>query len=253
MMLATWSFGAVGVSAGWPNLRDGGCALDAVVGAATAVEEDPGVDSVGLGGVPDAEGAVSLDACVMESPTRAGAVYAVRGMVHATKAARLVMERTRHVSLAGVGAEAFAERCGIERRSPLTDRGEAIWRKWYDRTPPAERAKGWAPPANVEERTNDSADVWLSPSAESNADGPGHDTVGILALGADGRLAGACTTSGAAVQAARSGGRLTGRWAGALCRPRVRRRVRDGGGGARVGRVRVVPCGRDDARRSRRA
>lgn len=200
VMLSTWSFGPVGNAAGYPILRRGGpdAALDAVVAAAGAVELDPAVSSVGVGGIPDADGRVSLDACVMMDPDRCGSVACVRRYATVAAIARRVMERTIHVMLVGEGAEAFAAREGFSERPLLTDEARREWEKWRadPRSLDSERYRGWLPPANVEEQEESPA------GGAGGGNGAGepysHDTVSILARDEHGRLAGACSTSGMA-------------------------------------------------------
>lgn len=176
ILLATWSFGRAAVAAGWPHLvRPGGGALDAVEHACRAVEADPACASVGRGGRPDAAGEVTLDAAVMLAPDRCGSVCFVRRVMHAVTLARLVMERTPHVMLAGDGAERFAREQGMAEADLLTDAMRARFQEWRA----SHRAAGDSPPAQ-----------------DSPPPGPAHDTVGVLALDASGTLAGACSTSG---------------------------------------------------------
>lgn len=194
-ILSTWSFAPVGADAAFPGLASGGGALDAVVHAATVIEDDPTIDSVGVGGLPDADGQVSLDACVMTDPGRAGAVCFIRHYPNVAQIARRVMEKTIHITLAGMGAEEFAAHEGFQRRDLLTPGARQIWEQWRN-DPGAidrDRYKGWLPPRNVEE---------LRPAVRAaqpqRVPEPHHDTVGILAMDSAGSLAGACSTSGMA-------------------------------------------------------
>lgn len=192
-LLTTWSFGPVGNDAAWPILAADGEALDAAVAAATVIENDPTIDSVGVGGLPDYDGRVSLDACVMTDPNRAGAVAFIRHFPNPAQIARRVMERTIHVTLVGDGAEDFAAREGFSPANLLTPEAREVWEQWR-KNPEAidkDKYRGWIPPRNVEE---------LRPAgARAAAPGTGsHDTVGILARDARGRLAGVCSTSGMA-------------------------------------------------------
>lgn len=182
LILSTWSFGTLGNRAGWPVLTAGGAALDAVVAGATAVEEDPTIDCVGLGGRPDAAGHVSLDACVMTAPNACGAVAGLRFHTQPTRIARRVMERTLHTLLVGEGADAFADREGFVRQTPLTPASQARWERWRAAREAAgdDLYRGWLPPPNAEE--------YDAPAS--------HDTVCVLARDRAGRLAGACSTSG---------------------------------------------------------
>jgi len=166
ILLSTWKFGRTANRAGWPILaRESGSSVDAVEAACRAVEADPEVRSVGYGGRPDAAGRVTLDAAIMRSPARCGAVACVQGFMHPVSVARRVMERTAHVMLVGDGAERFARQEGFETTDLLTEQSRDEWRQW--------QADGEAPKGT-------------------------HDTVGVLALDQAGRLAGACSTSGMA-------------------------------------------------------
>ncbi len=196
IVLSTWSFGPVANEPGMSVLRARGSALDAVVAAATAVENDSGVNSVGVGGLPDADGTVSLDGCVMTNPDRCGSVCYIRRYANPVAIARAVMERTIHVMLAGEGAEAFAAREGFEARELLTPAARSEWERWKQDPSRVDREKykGWIPPLNVEEITSGVS----ARSTGGKHPEPSHDTVSILALDSSGALAGACSTSGMA-------------------------------------------------------
>lgn len=98
-------------------LKSGGDTLDAAIAGVNINEEDPEDDSVGYGGLPNEEGIVELDACVMHGPTRrAGSVASVRNIKYPSRLAKLVMEQTDHVMLAGEGALRFARAYGIKDR-----------------------------------------------------------------------------------------------------------------------------------------
>jgi len=183
ILLATWSFGRTAVAAGWPHLvRPGGQSLDAAEQAVRAVEADPACMTVGYGAYPDASGEVTLDASIMLSPARCGSVCFVRRIMHPVTLARLVMERTPHVMLAGDGAERLAAAEGIAPADLASDASRKAYAKWLaEHRAPTVRS-GLLP--NVEETG--------LPQEES------HDTVGVLALDAAGVLAGACSTSGLA-------------------------------------------------------
>ena len=183
LLLATWSFGRTAVAAGWPHLAgQGGSSLDAVEHAVRAVEADPACMTVGYGAYPDAAGEITLDASIMLSPARCGSVCFVRRILHPVTLARLVMEKTPHVMLAGDGAERFAASQGIAPADLVGDASRRAYEKWLaEHRAPTVRS-GLLP--NVEETG--------LPQEDS------HDTVGVLALDAAGVLAGACSTSGLA-------------------------------------------------------
>jgi N4-(beta-N-acetylglucosaminyl)-L-asparaginase len=190
LILSTWSFGPIANRAALASLRAGASPLDAAVAGATAVEDDPTVDSVGVGGIPDASGRVSLDASVMTDPDRCGSVCFVRGYAHAARMAREVMDRTMHVMLAGDGAEAFAKGQGFPRHESdlLTPDARAAHERWIAaraaHVPAAGEKLGVLPPMNVEERY----------AQARGTREPMHDTVCVLVR--HGSLAGVCTTSG---------------------------------------------------------
>src|SRR5688572_12892662 len=130
IILSTWSFGEIANAAGWPVLAGGGNAIDAVEEACIAVEADPSVDSVGIGGTPDADGNVTLDGCIMLSPQHSAGVAAIRNYAHPVSIARKVMENTPHKLLAGEGAEKFAAANGFKKADLLTDDARSWWKKW---------------------------------------------------------------------------------------------------------------------------
>ncbi|MBY0262835.1 MAG: isoaspartyl peptidase/L-asparaginase, partial [Phycisphaerales bacterium] len=216
IMLSTWSFAPVGNVPGKAMLDAGAGGLDAVVHAATLIENDPLINSVGIGGLPDADGRVSLDGCVMTDPNRCGSVAFMREYANVCAIARRVMEKTIHVMLVGKGAEEFAAREGFQRAELLTPAARGEWEKWSKdpRNLDRERYKGWIPPLNVEEvgyrgseagsRVSDLGDRVSTPRPETRDPKPGsrepysHDTVSILAIDSRGQLAGACSTSGMA-------------------------------------------------------
>lgn len=181
VMVSTWDFGAAANAAGLTARADGGSALDMVEAGGRVAEADESNSSVGYGGLPDRDGHVTLDACIMTWAGDIGAVCALEDIVHAVSVARRVMERTPHTMLVGEGARTFALDQGFEPTNLLTPNAEAAWRRWLT-------TADYAPRPNSENTD------WRSMPG-----GPGnHDTIGLLAIGADQRMAGACTTSGMA-------------------------------------------------------
>lgn len=168
LVVATWP-NRKATEAGWQALQRGGSALDAVEAGGRVPEADPNDTSVGYGGYPDRDGHVTLDACIMDWKGNAGSVTFLEGIMHAVSVARRVMEKTPHVMLSGEGALQFALAEGFKKENLLTDKSKKAWEEW-------KKTAKYQPKINVER----------------------HDTIGILALDGQGRLSGACTTSGLA-------------------------------------------------------
>src|SRR5467141_1902520 len=114
-------------------LKNGGDTLDAALRVVKGPEDDPNDDSVGLGGLPNEEGIVELDACCMHGPTRrAGSVGGVRNIKNVSGVSKAVMEHTGHVMLVGEGAERFAVAMGFPRENLLTERSRKTWQLWKE-------------------------------------------------------------------------------------------------------------------------
>src|SRR5439155_24661140 len=113
--------------------------LDAVIAGVNIVEEDPLDDSVGYGGLPNADGVVQLDASCMHGPKRrAGGVAALEGVRTPSLVARAVMDTTDHHLLVGRGAQEFARRMGFKIEDDLnTERSRRLWLEWKRRTDPS--------------------------------------------------------------------------------------------------------------------
>src|SRR5438105_9658099 len=117
----------------YEKLRNGADTLDAALAVVSGPEDDPNDDSVGLGGLPNEEGVVELDASCMHGPTRqAGSVGGVRNIKNVSLVAKAVMERTGHVMLVGEGAERFAVAQGFSRENLLTEHSRKIWMLWKE-------------------------------------------------------------------------------------------------------------------------
>ncbi|NYF35305.1 N(4)-(beta-N-acetylglucosaminyl)-L-asparaginase [Stenotrophomonas sp. JAI102] len=177
-VVSTWDFGVGANQVAWKTLSAGGSALDAVEAGARWAESDLCNPTVGRCGNPDRDGVLSLDASIMDGDGRCGSVAALSDIAHPVSVARRVMEQTPHVMLVGEGAQQFAVQQGFERRKLLTAEAEKAWREWL-------KTAQYTPEINAERRSR--------PGDSSN-----HDTLGMLAIDAQGRLAGACTTSGMA-------------------------------------------------------
>jgi len=168
-IIATWPHKEATAPA-MEAIEQGKSALDAVETCARIVEADPKDQSVGYGGLPDAAGDVTLDACIMDEKGNAGAVTYLQHIKHPISVARKVMEETIHVMLSGEGALQFALEQGFEKENMLTPEAKQKWETWK-----AEN-KGAPAKANIDQ----------------------HDTIGVLAIDKDGNMSGACTTSGMA-------------------------------------------------------
>ncbi len=185
IVISTWDFGKEANAAAWKTLGTGGAALDAVELGVHVPEADPTNQTVGLGGFPDRDGKVTLDACIMDHQLNCGSVACLENILHPISVARRVMEKTPHVMLVGEGALQFALAQGFEQTNLLTPASEKAWKEWL-------KTSKYEPVINIENKKKEEDPRHL-PGGPYN-----HDTIGMLALDADGRMAGACTTSGAA-------------------------------------------------------
>jgi len=121
------------IDRGYKVLSDGGDTLDAVMAVITGPEDDPNDDSVGLGGLPNEECVVELDACCMHGPTRmAGSVAGVHDIKNVSLLAKTVMEHTGHVMLVGEGASHFGNLMGFPKQNLLTERSRKTWQLWRE-------------------------------------------------------------------------------------------------------------------------
>jgi N4-(beta-N-acetylglucosaminyl)-L-asparaginase len=127
-------------------VRKGHDPLDAAIEGVAIVEADPKEHSVGLGGLPNEDGVVELDAAVMHGPTHSGgSVAAIRNIIHPAAVARVVMQRSRHCLLVGHGALRFARAHGFPEVNLLTDEARQIWLHWKETRDPKD---DWLPPAD---------------------------------------------------------------------------------------------------------
>ena len=168
LVIATWDVQDATEEA-WKILQNGGTALDAVEQGCRKEEANEEGQSVGKGGLPDQDGNVTLDACIMNQNGDCGSVVFLQNITHAVSVARKVMEDTPHVMLAGSGAEKFALEKGFKKENLLTENSKKSWESWKIKSE-------YSPIINIEN----------------------HDTIGMLAIDKAGNLSGACTTSGLA-------------------------------------------------------
>ena len=168
-IISTWKHGINANKIAWKKLNDGECGLTAVEYGVRDSENDPNERSVGYGGLPDRDGKVTLDACIMNSKNDCGSVSFLENIKNPISVARLVMEKTPHVMLSGKGAYDFAIENGFKSENLLTDQSKKDWKNWLNKSE-------YKPVINIEN----------------------HDTISMLLIDSDHNLFGACTTSGAA-------------------------------------------------------
>ena len=172
LVIATWDVKNATAKA-WDTLQNGGSLLDAIEKGCNVEEDNADGLSVGIGGLPDRDGNVTLDACIMDKNGDCGAVVYLQNVPHAISVARKVMEDTPHVMLAGKGAEQFAYESGFEKVDLLTERAKKGWEQWKVESK-------YKPIINIEN----------------------HDTIGMLVVDKNGDISGGCTTSGLAYKMA---------------------------------------------------
>lgn len=160
LVIATWKT-RLAVETAAKVLERGGNSLDAVEQGCRIEEANETGLSVGKGGLPDRDGDVTLDACIMNKEGDYGAVLGVKHIKHVISLARKVMEDTPHVMLVGEGAEKFAVSKGFEKENLLTETSKKAWIKWKEKSE-------YKPIINIEN----------------------HDTIGMLAIDKEGNISG---------------------------------------------------------------
>ena len=170
IVISTWSHGIKANDEAWRILSEGGKSIDAVEAGVRVTEADITNRSVGIGGRPDRDGHVTLDACIMDENSRCGSVACLEGIKHPISVARAVMEKTPHVMLVGDGAKEFAVQQGFEKYKTPIKEVKKDWRAWK----------------------KENKDLLKKP----NINHENHDTIGMLAIDEYGNMSGSCTTSG---------------------------------------------------------
>lgn len=193
LVISTWDAGKQVNEAAWRILDSNGNALDAVETGARFMEGQ--LDCcVGLGGYPDRDGVVTLDACIMDHQSNCGSVGGLERIKHAVSVARKIMETTPHILLVGKGAQNFAVQNGFPlERDELSEDAKKAYKNWL-------LESKYNPVINIENQQPTQSPIKNGPFAPAFfEDGTAnHDTMGLLALDAVGNLAGAVTTSGMA-------------------------------------------------------
>jgi len=182
------------VELAYNRITGGADVLDSLIAGVNIVELDPQDTSVGYGGLPDADGVVTLDACCMHGPSRrAGGVGALQGVKTPSLVAQAVANVTDHLLLVGEGAQRFARNMGFKIEADLnTDRSRALWLEWKRRTDPAHYPDPGARAAAAHK-------VGLEMVAEGKID-PDHyyGTINCSGVNAQGDVCSVTTTSGLA-------------------------------------------------------
>jgi N4-(beta-N-acetylglucosaminyl)-L-asparaginase len=191
IVISTWAPNVKANAEAWEILKTNGRAFDAVVKGVQVPEADPTDNSVGYGGLPDRDGKVTLDSCVMDEKGNCGAVMALQHIMHPVLVARLVMEKTPHVQLVGEGALQFALANGFTKENLLTPQSEAAWRQWLKKANYDPMTSVKELEKKMEKDKQQENFPWPSPALN-------HDTIGMVAMDNAGNLSGACTTSGMA-------------------------------------------------------
>lgn len=186
IVISTWAPNVKANAEAWTILGKGGKALDAVEAGVKIPEADPSDMSVGYGGLPDRDGRVTLDACIMDELGNCGSVMCLEHILHPITVARLVMEKTPHVNLVGEGALQFALANGFKKENLLTPEAERVWKDWLK--------KSNYDPTIIDKLLKEKSGMQNEPEGAMF----NHDTIGMIAMDAKGDVSGACTTSGMA-------------------------------------------------------
>ena len=186
IVISTWKEGIAANMAAWNILRVGGRALDAVEQGVMVTESSLNC-CVGLGANPDRDGYVTLDSCIMDEFANCGSVAFLERIKHPVSVARRVMKKTPHVMLVGSGAQQFALAEGFPLESAeLSESAKKAYENWLIKSE-------YKPVINIENSKNETA--FYAPHKLENGNW-NHDTIGMVAMDANGNLSGSCTTSG---------------------------------------------------------
>ena len=170
--ISTWKFGQPVNEAALKTVQQGGSMLDGIEKGIWVAESDAQNASVGLGGIPAANGRVQLDACIMNGPDHnAGAVAGIEEILHPISVARKVMEETIHVMLVGDGAQQFAIDNGFQKTNLLTENQKKNYESYLEKKVTKQKE-------------------------EQKVDEDHHDTIALLGVDEKGDIVGGCSTSG---------------------------------------------------------
>ncbi|MBK9257245.1 MAG: N(4)-(beta-N-acetylglucosaminyl)-L-asparaginase [Saprospiraceae bacterium] len=191
LVVSTWDSGLEVNKVAWEILANEGKAIDAVEASARSIEDTVNC-CIGLGGNPDREGKVTLDACIMDHQHNCGAVVFLEKIKHPISVARKIMDTTPHVMFAGEGALQFALESGFEQETGvLSENAEKSYKEWL-------KDSEYKPVINIEKTQSESFYKNSDKAAPARLkDGSfNHDTMGTIAMDMNGDLSGSCTTSG---------------------------------------------------------
>lgn len=188
IVISTWDSGMPVNAEAWKVLSNNGKSIDAVEAGAIYIEDTINC-CVGLGGYPDRDGIVTLDACIMDEKANCGAVGGLERIKHPISVARKIMETTPHVMLVGNGAQQFALENGFPKEpATLSEDAEKAYKVWLEKNQ-------YKPEINIENKKTSGgpfAPVFFDDGTLN------HDTMGLVAMDNNGDISGAVTTSGMA-------------------------------------------------------
>ena len=188
--------GIRGVAKAYELLRQGADPLDAALAGVNIQELDPEDQSVGLGGLPNAEGVVQLDASCMHGPSkRAGSVAALEGIATPSLVAKAVMEHTDHIMLVGADAKRFALLMGFEEQNLLTEKSRQAWLRWRARLNPDD---AWLDPQDPPAPATPPRDGAKELTYDAHGVPHTYGTINMCAVDAKGDIGSVTTTSGLA-------------------------------------------------------
>jgi len=191
IVISTWKHGLAANEKAREILINGGNSLDAVEEGVKVSEDNPEVLSVGYGGLPDNEGRVTLDAAIMDWKARIGSVVFLEHIKNPISVARLILENTEHIVLAGDGAYKYALLNGFRSESLLTEKSIGRYKEW--------RASNSGKSQEYHTEDFELRPLTLKEKQKLGINDDGnHDTIGMVAIDKDGHISASCTTSGTA-------------------------------------------------------
>ena len=192
--------GKTGVQVAYEMMSRGADPLDAALAGVNIVELDPADNSVGLGGLPNEEGVVQLDASCMHGPTkRAGSVACLEDIATPSLVAKAIMDHTDHIMLVGDDAKRFALSMGFKEQNLLTEESRLMWLRWKSRLNPNDNWLDIPRDSTPRSRTSTidagagaREHAWFDQHGVAYTTG----TINLCAVDAAGRIGSVTTTSG---------------------------------------------------------